>query len=310
MIYGSGYLPYYNPYYGNVASGGIYNYSQPIPVVYGTDSQPSGTSQELFMEAMAAFRRNDTNSALELIDQAVAQSPDDAALHEFRALVLFAKSDYQQAAATIHSVLALGPGWDWATLSALYTDVAVYTLQLRALEQFVTEHPRDAAGRFLLAYHYLSTGHPDAAARHLEQVTEQIPEDRVAADLLRMAAPFKSGAGAGPAQEPSPQPPEATLPAAGSIELAHGGEWNASRPDGSKFELTLSPDSKFTWKFFPKGQPPQEFSGTYTIEGNVLALERPEGGSLVGTITSHDEKSFNFKLVGAPPDDPGLEFVK
>ena len=64
----------------------------------------------------------------------------------------------------------------------------------------------------------------------------------------------------------------------------------------------------FTWKFFSKQQPAQEFSGTYTVEGNVLALERKDGGSLIGEVTPGGAKKFNFRLVGAPPEDKGLDF--
>ncbi len=100
--------------------------------------------------AVAAFQQNSFDSALDTIDKGITQYPADAVLHEFRALVLFAKADYQQAAATIHSVLAVGPGWDWPTLSRMYLDVAVYTDQLRALEAFTKSHPDDAAGHFRL----------------------------------------------------------------------------------------------------------------------------------------------------------------
>ncbi len=52
------------------------------------------------------------------------------------------------------------------------------------------------------------------------------------------------------------------------------GTWNAARPDGSRFDLNLTPDAKFTWSFAQKDQAAQKFDGTYTMEGNVLALER------------------------------------
>ena len=74
------------------------------------------------------------------------------------------------------------------------------------------------------------------------------------------------------------------------------------------FDLTLTPEKTFTWKFSPKGQPPQEFSGKYTVEVNVLALERKDGGSLIGTVTPGSAKTFNFRLMGAPPEDKGLDF--
>lgn len=311
LIYGSGYLPYYNPYYANVGVGNagyaaVYDYAQPIPVQYDTPRTDLSSTGDVSNAAIQAFRRNDYDTALDLINRAVAQSPDDSALHEMRALVLFAKGDYRQAAATIHSVLALGPGWDWSTLSSLYPDVAIYTTQLRALEQFVGQNPRDAAGRFLSAYHYLTAGHADAAADQLQKVVAIVPEDHVAADLLRMLKP--QSAETGVAERPTPQPPGPTTPPE-TVVNANSiiGTWQAAREDGAKFDLTLAPDKSFVWKYQSMNQPAQEMRGTYTLEGNVLALSRQDGGSLVGEITPEGQ-GFKFKLVGAPPEDKGLEF--
>lgn len=314
LIYNSGYLGYSNPYYNNAGSFGGYNYSQPVPVAYdntATTVAPS-SCKDMLDSAVAAFKQNDYDAALDLVNKGIAQCPNDAVLHEFRALVLFARSDYQQAAATIHSVLAVGPGWDWATLSSLYGSVAIYTNQLRSLENFTKENPDDAASRFLLAYHYLSTGHPDAAARHLQQVVRLMPNDRVAADVLKMisAPPPRQSAGQpSPAeQQPTPQPPADPKPAAKSVDPAMlVGSWKAARDDGSKFELILMKEATFTWKFSMK-ETAQEFSGKFKLEGNVLALERKDGGSLIAVVTPDGETKFNFKMVGAPNEDPGLDF--
>ena len=105
-------------------------------------------------------------------------------LHEFRGLVLFALKRYQEAAATDYAVLAVGPGWDWTTLSSFYPDVNVYSAQLRDLEQYAKTHPDAADARFLLAYQYLTCGHADAAAKELKQVVRLKPNDQVSAQLL------------------------------------------------------------------------------------------------------------------------------
>ena len=114
--------------------------------------------------ARSAFEQGDYAAALAQCDQAIAKLPNDAVLHEFRGLVLFALKRYKEAAGTIYAVLSVGPGWDWTTLSSFYPDVDVYTEQLRALEQYVNANPNAADVRFLLAYHYLTCGHTDAAA--------------------------------------------------------------------------------------------------------------------------------------------------
>lgn len=300
LAYNSGYLGYSNPYY--VVSSG-YDYGQPIPV--STTIPDAAPADDVLNSAVSAFKLNDFDTALRLVDQGITQTPSDAVLHEFRALILFAKGDYQPAAATIHSVLAVGPGWNWTTLSGLYADVSSYTTQLRALEASVRSHPQDGAGRFLLAYHYLIAGHNEAAARQLQQVVALTPTDRIAVDLLRMVSPSKTER----PTTPPPQPTGEAASAAASFDPASlVGSWIATRDDGSQFTLSLTSDEKFTWKYAPKDQKPQELSGTYTMDGHALALENAGGGALVATVTPGAGKRFNFKLLGAPEDDPGLEF--
>ena len=87
------------------------------------------------------------------------------------------------------------------------------------------------------------------------------------------------------------------------------GTWQANRGEDSKFELTLKNDATFHWKFTQK-KTVQEFGGTYTVEDNVLALERKDGGSLIAGLVPNGEQKFNFKLLGAPQEDPGLTFTK
>ncbi len=317
LYYNSGYLGYSNPYYiDSYGSYGNYNYAQPIPVSYNSsvviaDNDPNSAG-EVLNNAVAVFQQNDYDAALDIINKGIAQFPDDAVLHEFRSLVLFARQDYQQSAATIHSVLAVGPGWDWTTLSSMYANAGIYTEQLRTLEGFTKANPQDAASRFLLAYHYMSCGHPDAAARHLQQVVKLMPNDRVAADVLKMVSAPQAGQPGETAQQPTPQPPqEPTRPAAKPVDPATlVGTWKAARPDGSKFDLTLTNDAKFTWSFAQKDQAAQAFGGNYSVEGNVLALERKDGGSLIAEVTPGGEAKFNFKLLGAPQEDPGLDFSR
>src|SRR5262249_2707772 len=178
-----------------------------------------------------------------------------------------------------HSVLAVGPGWDWTTMSTLYDDISVYTTQLRALENFVREHPQDGAARFVLGYHYMTGGHADAARREFEQVMKLVSNDRVASDLFRMLSPPKEAQAATPGgEEPRPQPPPESPSEAPPINPVNPnqllGSWRASREDGSKFELTLNKDGTFDWKFARPKEKAVEFGGKYTVEQNVLALER------------------------------------
>lgn len=320
LAYGCGYTHYYNPYYVVTPTTIVYDYAQPIPVAYNTqvvsvDPNEGATTDQILASAIAAFKLNDYDQALDIVNSGITRNSDDAVLHEFRSLVLFAKGDYQQSAATIHSVLAVGPGWNWTTLSGMYSDVGIYTLQLRALEAAVKANPDDAASRFLLAYHYMSDGYPDAATTQFQRVVALVPNDQVSANLLKMLTAQQPPAAAN-APQATPEPgidlpsPADTTPATPVDPAAIVGDWNASRDDGSTFNLKISGEDKFTWTYTPKDQAPQSFDGTYKLEGNVIALERDGGGSMVAEITNNDGTRFNFKMVGAPDEDPGLNFAR
>ena len=72
--------------------------------------------------------------------------------------------------------------------------------------------------------------------------------------------------------------------------------------------MTLGKDQTFNWKFSAPKQEPKELSGKYTVEQNVLALKQKEGGALVGQVTPAGDNKFNFKMLGSPPEDKGLDF--
>lgn len=317
MVYGCGYVNYYNPYYVMTPTTIVYNYAQPIPVAYNAqivavDPNQGTTTEQALNSAIAAFKQNNYDQALDIVNKGINQHPDDAVLHEFRGLVLFAKGDYQQAAATVHSVLAVGPGWNWTTLSGMYADVNLYTMQLRALEATVKANPDNAAARFLLAYHYMSDGYPDSAVPQLQKVVTLVPNDQVSANLLKMLNPPKDAGTLAQSTSPSdvnlPSPDQ--TPATPVDPASIVGDWKSSRDDGSTFNLKLTGEKTFAWTYKPKDQAPQSFEGKYTLEGNTIALEREGGGSLVAQITRNDASNFNFKMVGAPDEDPGLSFVR
>ncbi len=155
-------------------------------VDYEGSPQDDATQQAitLFDLARSAFKQSDYEEALKRVDEAIGLLPSDATLHEFRALVLFAKGEFQQAAAAIYAVLAVGPGWSWETVAGLYTDTSTYTSQLRTLEGYVRANPTDAAAMFLLAYHYITMGHLTEAVTMLERVSMKLPDDQLTDQLL------------------------------------------------------------------------------------------------------------------------------
>ena len=306
--FGTGY--YENPYYSEplVVGGTTIDYSQPLaapPTVIveqpgqAAELAPGVTQQGLqeFEAARAAFYAGDYPKALAETNKALAAMPKDAVIHEFRALVLFALGKYHEAAATLHPVLAVGPGWDWTTLSSLYPSVDTYTGQLRALEDYVTNNEKAADAHFLLAYHYLTMSHKEHAARQLAMVQKAVPSDTVTAQLLQMLG--KEGTPATPVPESN-----AKIDAAQML-----GTWTAKRGSKAHFELTLDKDRSFTW-VYREGKKREEVKGAYAVDGDVLALEPDAGGVMLAQISTPENSAFDFRTVGAPKSDKGLRFQR
>jgi tetratricopeptide (TPR) repeat protein len=322
MGYWFGTAAYENPYYAEssgplVIDNTTISYAEPLvaapPTMINVEAPAQPPAQaaapaaelppgvtpgglEHFEAARLAFYEGNYQKALDETNKALGAMPTDAMIHEFRALVLFALGNYRDAAATLHPVLAVGPGWDWTTMSSLYPDTEIYTKQLRALEGVVTSKPKDAAARFVLAYHYLTMGHDESAARHLTKLHELVPSDTVTAQLLQMMG--KSDAGPPPAPE-----------SAVKIDTAQVlGTWTASRGKAS-FELTLDKDKGFTW-VHRQGKKRQEVKGAYALDGDTLALEPDAGGVMLAEISAPQNGAFEFRTVGAPKVDQGLKFQK
>ena len=306
--YWSGYWGYENPYYSAPypIEGGTIDYSQPI--IQETSEPAAATSEQssagmtAFDSARQAFYEGNYPVALASTHQALAQLPNDPIIHEFRALVLFAMGKYEDAAAGLYSVLAVGPGWDWTTLSSLYPSVDAYTKQLRALEAAVKERPASKDTRFVLAYHYLTMGSTEAAAAQYQELYKLLPQDTVIKQLLLMTAGPEA---LGP-QSAAPDEAAAATPVA-AAELV--GQWAAAGDHGAKFELGLAGEGSFTWSFSQSGKS-QSVKGVYALDGNVLALEPESGGVMLAEVTQPQGGSFQFQLLGAPPGDPGLKFAK
>ena len=85
-----------------------------------SDGQQDGAAAEqgyqTFDRARDAFKAGDYAAALDLTDEALKDVPGDPLVHEFKALVLFARGEDARAAAELHAVLAVRPGMDWTTL--------------------------------------------------------------------------------------------------------------------------------------------------------------------------------------------------
>jgi tetratricopeptide (TPR) repeat protein len=324
---------YVNPYYSSmpsaVVSSSPYDYSQPVMVsnyvtndgdlTNSTDAQGgAGGSATTGTEANAAvdaalekFKAGDYAGALSGFDRAVKLSPNDSVIHEVRALTLFALGRYPEAAATLNSVLAAAPGMDWTTISNVYGSVDAYTTHLRKLEEFCRSHPDDAPGHFVLGYHYLVGGHADMAAEALKVAVAKQPGDLVAKRLLDAITP-PAEPKAGEQQSTAPATPGSTGtsgPAPSAPETDLVGSWQATIGKDSVV-LTITEDSKFTWKATPAGKPAVELSGDIDTSRDAIALRTETAGTMEGMVASKGPDAFEFTLAGAPKEAKPLLFKR
>ncbi len=325
--WGWGYYPYYNPYWGGPAYGATYiNYGQPlvvnaqpapapapspvgvpgaVPAPAPSDAARPSPNQEralaLFESARGYFKRGDYPMALAETNKAVALLPNDSLMHEFRGLCLFATRDYQSSAAAVYAVLSIGPGWDFATVQGLYPNQNVYNDQLRMLEAYRSTHPEAPNAHFLLAYHYLLANRNDQAAIELQTVVKLEPKDQLSGQLLKGITTRPEDQQAAPALEaPAAEP-------VGAESLV--GNWRANRSDGAAFELDLTADNHFAWRFSQQDKQ-QQLRGTYTVANNFLILSASGQNALIGQVALEPGDKLKFKLAGGSAADPGLTFTR
>jgi tetratricopeptide (TPR) repeat protein len=316
-----------------------FDYSKPIGVLE-PPPEPAAvdTAQETLAGARESFKAGDYARALALADQALAQTPNDPILHEFRALALFALKRYKEASATVYAVLTAGPGWNWATMVGLYPDADTYIRQLRELEADLRQNPGSAYGRFLLAYHYMIQGHKDEAAAQFRQVVQLEPQDRLSerfasalgaetpeppklpAQLVAQAGGTaaarpvdlaQAGVGDTPLARPEGEPgrPEDVPPPPPPPENLQG-QWSARPNEKMSIALTLNPDGTFAWAVTQNGKS-QTLEGWAGFQDQVLTLAQETGPPLVGKVALDPSGNrFAFKPPGTPASVAGLSFEK
>jgi tetratricopeptide (TPR) repeat protein len=318
LIYNMGYQTYRNPYPAPpveyyAPSGGsksAISYTEPVSVVAaeiptGDDStaQISETkSEEALERSRASFVQGDYLAASKAIDEALAHTPGDVTLHEFRALVFFALGKYSDAAGVLNSALASGPGWSWDTMIGFYNGSEAYNEQLRKLETYVKGAPDKADARFLLGYHYMVCGHMDKSNEQFAKASELQPADSISRQLRELTADSIPDSGDASDLEapvkPAPVPPEKLT-----------GTWVSDRGADGKVTFTMTEAGDYTWAFMNGGQS-SEMKGTYGLNDKGLLVLSTEDSQLVSAIEMKEDKKLHFMLVGAPDGDPGLDFVK
>ena len=278
-----------------------YDYGQPI------DTQSTPPPAEVadpalakFDSARAAFGTGDYAGALRLTDEALKVLPNDATLHEFRALVLFAVGKYDLAAGPLYAVLSVGPGWDWTTMAGLYPDVDVYTSQLRKLEAFVTANPASTAARFVLAYHYLTQGNTDAAVSQLKGVVALAPRTH--------SRPSSSSSSR---RQPASEHPD------GADCCGTGDHARQARQSDRKLDCPPRPRhddrpahwrrQSFTWRVTAKGKP-RQLAGKWSLADDLLTLARKDRGGRWSAVSPGKPATGGLSAYGDGSEDQGLLF--
>jgi tetratricopeptide (TPR) repeat protein len=321
MLYNYGYATYRNPYVKAGSSPGTgvplqpaaYEYSEPInaqrtPPVRATIN----LGASYFDAARHAFRSGDFARTLELVDQALKSTPDDPALHEFRALTLFALTRYDEAARALYAVLSIQPGWDWTTLIRLYNDPESYTRQLRALEVFTTQNPDRAPAHFVLAYHYLTQEHADAALHQFKLVTSRQPSDVVSAQVIHRLEHPQQHAATGLASTANSTATSRELKTSDMPDAAKQGKiegsWSAEPGPERNIKVAFQAGGGYSWIVSRQGKD-QHFQGKSSNQYGILTLvEDQTNYKIVGFLRWTDETHFIFTVMGAGSADPGLSF--
>lgn len=317
LIYNIGYSNYCNPYPVQPVPSlkGEITYLQPITVVAASAApQPNEAvaastekSESFVSESQTAFKQRNYLVALESVNQAIAESPSDGALHEYRALILFALGKFSEAAGVLNPVLASGPGWDWSTMITLYELPETYTRQLKALEKYALAKPEAASAHFLLGYHYMICDHLKSAALQFETAAKLQPADRVSQQLAELV---KSSAipGSSDSEPPAETTEPVAAPAPVSLEKLTG-TWVSDKGKDGKITLNFKQDGKFVWNF-TKDAKPNEFGGEYSINDDGLLVLEGENSQMVAKVALPQDQQMKFVLSGGPPNDPGLAFAK
>lgn len=309
LVYDMGYQTYKNPYPAPPVQNTYITYTQPVSVAAAAnppgDEQATelaeSKSNDALEKSRASFRQGDYIAAYKFVDEALAHTPSDVTLHEYRALIFFALGKYSDAAGVLNPVLASGPGWGWDTMVGFYTSSGAYSEQLRKLEAYVKGSPDKADTRFLLGYHYMVCGYMEQSNAEFSKAVELQPADSISRqlrDLTAASIPDDGETDAEPPARPAPVEPDQLV-----------GAWVSDRGADGKVTFTMNKAGDYTWSFMNAGQS-SELKGTYGLDDKGLLVLTSDDTQMVSDVEIKNGNKMHFMLVGAPDGDPGLDFIK
>ncbi|HEY2838716.1 MAG TPA: hypothetical protein VGJ26_06195 [Pirellulales bacterium] len=155
--------------------------------------------------ARQSIHEADYQAALLNLEPVLKVSPANGEAWMAESQALFGLGRYPEAATALHFSMRNLPREAWGepvrNFSRYFRSSEEYTARLRALEAYVRANPAEAAGRYLLGYHYGYLGHATEAKRELEIAIKLV----AAANAGNLVAP-PAAAPSPAAQEPGPAP--------------------------------------------------------------------------------------------------------
>lgn len=328
-FFSAGLGKYENPYISG-RSGAPVDYSLPVDTEQFllTDREPQALAFGPLSEAMDLMRAGNYSQALARFDGLVAQDPGNVALHELRSLALFGLQRFDEAAETLYAVLSVAPGSNWTTMIAEFGSLEVYNRSLGALREHLRTPQHTSAGHFVIAYHYLSQGHSDAARVHFQRASEGEPRDQVSRLMIDLLPDPKSS---GPPAAVIAETPEEAVSAVEqppiedednvaekqeelAAEVARAaapylGQWNSRGAAGEPISVEFLDDGSFRWK--RGGTPPVfESEGRYEINSDMIGLQFATGALLLARIGKIESGQVVVEPMRAPPGTAELTFSK
>ena len=199
-------------------------------------------SDEALERSRVAFKQGDYMTAMKAVDEAIAHTPGDVTLHEYRALVLFALGRYADAAGVLNPVLASGPGWGWDTMVEFYDSSPPTTASSASSKPTSKARRTSADAHFLLGYHYLVCGHMESPTNSLPKLwncNPPTPSPANSATSPRARCPRRRG------RKAAPPKPDADPRSRDKLV----GTWVSDRGAGRQDHLQDEGDGNFTWNY-------------------------------------------------------------
>ncbi len=165
-----------------VASADTFAVATPAPKPAGMlkitmEDQPALDSRPLFMQALTAQRRGDTNRAKELYARALERDPQNADLYNNIGMLYKSTGESDRAEDAYRHAVSLNPklAAAWSNLGVLLSERGRRKEAIGALQQAITVDPTNVGVKVNLALQYHASGLYADARRLLEEAVKASP---------------------------------------------------------------------------------------------------------------------------------------